>query len=161
MSNKKKSSKVDKSEVRNNETVNYELTQQTTNHFRNVMSLETLFDNICQDKVITVNMTSLEKIDFMNSSRIAMFRKAVFLNMSYEQLVRYDVQFYSQTNDRSKSRKADKQENLYDYCYKNRTSKQLRDVLKESSIVNYLNKKHNMSKTFFTVSEYRQLFKKV
>lgn len=159
MSNKKKSNKVDKSEVRSNEAINYETSYETTNHFRNVMSLENLFDNICENKVITTNMSSLEKIDFMNSSRIAMFRKAVFLNMSYHQLVRYDVRFYSNTNDRSKTRKADKAENLYDYCFKNRTSKQLRDVLKETNIVKYLNKKYDQDKKFFTVSEYKQLVK--
>jgi len=119
-----------------------------------------MFNNEQQHRVVTVDMSSVERIDYMNMSRIAMFRKAIRLDMSYEKIVRYDVLFYSKTNDRSSTQKEVKEANLYEYCYKNRTSKQLRDVLKlDVSVIAYLNKKYNKSQAFFTVSEYKQLVK--
>lgn len=116
-------------------------------------------ENVLHEKVVTINNALLQKVDVLVSSRIAYFRKAIKLDMSYEKLVRLDVVFYSKTNDRSKSRREDKKENLYDYCYKNRTSKQLRDVLIEKDIVSYLNKKFEKNNVFFTVSEYKSLVK--
>jgi len=129
------------------------------NYFSAIHSNIDMFNNEVTIKTITTDMTKLQQIDIMKMSRIAVFRKAIKLNLSYDKIVRYDVQFYSKTNDRSKTRRQDKHNNLYDYCYSNRTSKQLRDVLKETAIVEYLNNKYNNKHKFYTVKQYKELVK--
>jgi len=153
-----KRKKVTETNVINSEVTAIDRTEEKK-YFSSIHENANLFNNEVTIKTITTDMTKLQQIDVMQTSRIAIFRKAIKLNMSYERLVRFDVQFYHKTNDRSKTRRQDKHNNLYDYCYNNRTSKQLRDVLKEVAIVEYLNKKYNLNNKQFTVSEYKKLVK--
>jgi hypothetical protein len=110
-------------------------------------------ENIVQDHVVTVDMSKAILCDYMKMTRIAMFRLLVKKDASFDVIARHDFLFYRDTNDRSKSRKQDKQDDLLAYCRSNRTRKQLADVLKETAIVAYLNSKHNV-KTYLTVDQY-------
>jgi len=156
---KNNSKNNNKSEVKHNNN-NIDISAINNSRNNNILNNNDMFNNEQQQKVITVDMSRVTQIDYMNMSRIAMFKKAVRLDMSYEKIVRYDILFYSKTNDRSVTQTQEKKNNLYEYCFKNRTSKQLRDVLKlDTSIIAYLNKKYDKQQAFFTVSEYKQLVK--
>jgi len=129
-------------------------------YFSSIHSNVDMFQNNVATKVAIVNMSKLQLFDVMSMSRVAIFRKAVRLDLTFNEIVRLDVLYYSKTNDRSTTRKANKKANLYDYCIKdNRTSSQLRDVLKEKNIVSFLNDKYNLKNEHFTVSEYKKLVK--
>jgi hypothetical protein len=150
----RKNQKVQSNNVSNNVSVNeINKTQYSINN-------NDFFNNEITNHVVTVDMSNVTKIDYMHMSRIAMHKKAIKLDMSYEKIVRYDVLFYSKTNDRSLSQREVKEANLYEYCFKNRTSKQLRDVLKfDVASIAHLNNKYNKQQKFYTVSEYKQLVK--
>src|SRR5574340_1818166 len=128
---------------------------------RDIFALSDMFNNEVQQSVITVDMSRINQIDVMKDSRISFFRKCVKSDISFNMLANYDYKFYNKTNDRSKTRHADKYVNnmlSVDYV-RMRTAKQLRDVLKEKDIVAYLNRKYNKSQKFYTVVEYKTLVK--
>ena len=139
----------------NNNNVNVAEVNATRHSFVDVADY---FNNEVVSKVVTVDMSRLSEIDYMSMSRVAFFRIAVKKDYSFNQLVQVDYKFYRDTNDRSKSRKQDKKDDLLAYS-KQRCAKQLRDVLKEKSIVTYLNSKYNTNYLYFTVAQYKQLVK--
>lgn len=115
-----------------------------------------MFDsNEVQEHVVTVDMSKAVLCDYMKMSRIAMFRLLVKKDASFDVIAKHDFLFYRDTNDRSKSRSADKKEDLLAYCRSNRTKKQLADVLKEKEIVTFLSHKYNV-KTYLTVDQYKK-----
>lgn len=139
----KKQNNVKKAEVNHNVNVNeVNATQYKCD----------MFESNEVNRIVTVDVSKAIRIDYMNMSRIDMFRKAVRMLMSYDELARLDYRFYRDTNDRAKSRKSDKQDDLMKYCASNRTSKQLRDVLKEEDIISFFTS-HNL--TINTVTEYK------
>lgn len=100
------------------------------------------------DKVITVNMSKLNCIDVMRLSFVDVVRKLVKLDCNFTLISRYVYNFYNKTNDRSKSKREDKHDNLVAYAQQ-RAAKQLRDVLKEAFAVKKFNK-------IMSVSEYKK-----
>jgi hypothetical protein len=108
--------------------------------------------NEVNDSVVTIDNSRINQVDVMKMSRIDFFRKLVLANVTFNTLAIYDYRFYNNTNDRSKSRKQDKQEDLLSYS-RMRTRKQLADVLKEKNIVAFLCNKYNV-KTYLTVNQY-------
>ena len=103
--------------------------------------------------VIIVDMSKAVLCDYMKMSRIAMFRLLVKKNCSFDVIAKHDFLFYRDTNDRSKSKSADKRSDLLAYCRSNRTRKQLADVLKEKDIVSFLSAKYNVN-SYLTVDQY-------
>jgi len=137
------------------------------------------------NRVITIDNSRIEKVNVMTSSRIDFFRKLVMLDTSFNIIAIYDYRYYENNSDRSKSKKLDKYECKYKTCTKDaqrcysmkcqdehcsnlklavkyvreRTAKQLRDVIKDDlKCKSYLNKKYNKT-TYLTVNDYQQLVK--
>lgn len=175
-----KERKSAKSEVK--ESVNVLSAQKSHNFFESI----DFFSNIKEvNTIVTVDMSKLDIVDYMSSSRIDFFRKLVKKNATFTQIALIDYKYYDATNDRSKSRKFDKydcdcskecirnkeKKEVNNTCFDNsrcqhlhlnvnysrqRTSKQLNDVLKERDIRNFLDKKYNRN-TYMTSEEYQKL----
>ena len=137
------------------------------------------------NRVITIDNSRIEKVDVMSSSRIDFFRKLVLLDTNFNLIAVYDYRYYENNSDRSKSKKLEKYECKYKTCTKDcnrsycmscitencenlklsvkyvreRTAKQLRDVIKDDKkCKSYLNAKYNV-KSYLTVADYQQLVK--
>lgn len=129
-----------------------EVVQATSNKSHDFFANVEFFANIREvDKVVAIDLSKAVKVDYMRMSRVEMFRKLVRLGTTFEQIALHDYRFYRDTNDRSKSCKEEKQEDLMKYATK-RTAKQLRDVLKESPIQSFF-KERNLD--IKTVSDYK------
>lgn len=168
--------------VVNHETVTY---QQSHNFFDNV----DFFENIKEVKtIVTVDMSRVDIVDYMSSSRVDFFRKLVKKNANFNLIALIDYKYYQKTNDRSKSQKFNKytcacksacirskeKKEINETCFaddirceylhlcnkysRKRTRKQLADVLQETDIVNHVNNTYNVNK-YQTVDEYIKLVK--
>jgi hypothetical protein len=143
----------------------------------NAFDIVDFFNNVKEvNHVVSVDMSRLQQIDVMRLAFIDVVKSLVRRNIKFTLMSRYVYDFYTKTNDRSKSQKLNKYTCKHDKCNKDaskkfdisclscenciismsyaieRTEKQLRDVLKLTEFTNKFNK-------ILTVTEYKSQVK--
>jgi hypothetical protein len=103
-------------------------------YYHQALSHSELFNNVQTPTVLTIDNLKLQKVDVMKSSLGDVIRKLVRQLQPYHVIRLHVHRFYANTNDRSKTRRPDKEADLNKYADA-RTKKYLRDILKEQFAV--------------------------